>query len=318
MRKKLQKKSKKGQKIDGILLLNKPKGISSNKAIQIAKRIFNAQKVGHSGTLDPMATGLLLVLFGEATKFASYGLEADKSYRGILHLGKSTASGDSEGEFLQEAPVPFLGLETIKAKLATFLGENLQVPPVYSALKHQGKKLYQLALAGIEIEKPARKIFIHKLEFINYTEHNLEFIAKVSKGTYIRKLGEDFAKKLGTLGHLIELERISSGDLSLDMDKVIGLEDLEQKISTGACVQDFLYSPDFLLKNFIKIELNESDFLAIIQGKQIKLQQKLASSVKISDNVRLYFRDNFLGLAYINSDLKIIAKRLLNTEEFLL
>lgn len=310
------------KQVDGILLLNKPKGISSNKAIQIAKRLFQAKKVGHSGTLDPLATGLLVVLFGEATKFASYGLDANKSYRAILQLGQSTASGDSEGEFLQQAPVPFLDLSAIKTKLNSFLGENMQVPPVYSALKHQGKKLYELALAGTPVEKPARQIFIHNLQFTSYKDQKLEFIAQVSKGTYIRKLGEDFAKALGTLGYLLELERLSSGKLKLDFAKCLTLDELEQQKGNGACLEDFLYPPDFLLEDFAKIDLEEEDFRDLIYGKKIKLANKLAQNLpyklKIGDNVRLYFCNNFIGLGCINSEFELVAKRLLNTKEFLL
>ncbi|RXZ36702.1 tRNA pseudouridine(55) synthase TruB [Oxalobacteraceae bacterium CAVE-383] len=202
--------------IDGVLLLDKPVGFSSNDALIKAKRLLNAKKAGHTGTLDPFATGLLPLCFGEATKFSQDLLEADKSYETVVHLGISTSTGDTEGDVIGRSdavPATALPIETV---LAAFRGPIEQVPPMHSALKRDGKPLYEYARAGITLEREARRVIIHELTLLDYAAPYLRLRVKCSKGTYIRVLGEDIGKALGCGAHLNALRRIAVGALTLD------------------------------------------------------------------------------------------------------
>ena len=202
--------------LSGVFLLNKPLGLSSNSALQKVRRLFNAQKAGHTGALDPLATGLLPICLGEATKFSHYLLDSVKRYQTTVFLGHSTTTGDVEGEVLLEQAVPELSEEKILATLALFTGDIQQVPPMYSALKKQGRPLYELARQGIEIERDARPIHIFAIELIAFNQHSLTLDITCSKGTYIRVLGEDIAKALNTFGHLTYLHRIKTGQFDKD------------------------------------------------------------------------------------------------------
>ncbi len=211
--------------VHGVLLLDKHAGASSNDVLIKAKRLLNAQKAGHTGTLDPFATGLLPLCFGEATKFAQDLLEADKTYETVLHLGRTTTTGDTEGELLAESPVNVSLLE-IEAVLARFRGPIRQVPPMYSALKRDGKPLYEYARAGITLEREARDVTIHALEMLAYEAPYLRLRVTCSKGTYVRVLGEDIGAALGCGAHLNFLRRTQVGQLSLD--RAITLETLSE------------------------------------------------------------------------------------------
>jgi tRNA pseudouridine55 synthase len=192
--------------VDGILLLDKPLGISSNKALQMARLLFQANKGGHTGSLDPLATGMLPICFGEAAKFSSYLLDASKSYRAICHLGQTTSTGDAEGEITSESPVNVSEAD-IAAVLKALTGPIEQIPPMYSALKHQGQPLYRLARKGKEVERAARQIEIHKLNQISFDGIQLEIDVHCSKGTYIRTLAEDIGAALGCGAFVSLLER---------------------------------------------------------------------------------------------------------------
>lgn len=196
--------------IDGILLLDKPLGLSSNAALQRVKYIFQARKAGHSGSLDPLATGMLPICFGKSTKLAARFLDARKCYRFTLRLGARTSTGDTEGDIVQEAPVPTLSREHIQSVLRRFVGSQQQIPPMYSALKHQGQRLYALARQGIEVERHPRSIEIDTLEWEEGAAPDLTLRAVVSKGTYIRVLAEDIATALGSCGHVTFLRRLWS------------------------------------------------------------------------------------------------------------
>ena len=198
---------KHGADIHGIVLLDKPVGISSNRALQKVRGIFQARKAGHTGSLDPFATGMLPICLGEASKTAAFMLEAGKRYRATAKLGVATTTGDVEGELVQTCPIPEIGPETLAQTLQQFVGEIKQVPPMYSALKYEGKPLYEYARAGIVIERPARSVFIHQLEILNWQSPLLTFDVHCSKGTYIRTLAEDIAIALGSCAHLVELRR---------------------------------------------------------------------------------------------------------------
>jgi tRNA pseudouridine55 synthase len=189
------RRNKKGRPINGIIVIDKPTGRSSNHVLQQVKRLFNAQKAGHTGSLDPLATGLLPVCLGDATRISSYLLDADKSYRVECQLGVVTDSGDSDGNVIAESPVPEIEQVQIETIIEGFVGEQDQVPPMYSALKHQGQPLYKLARQGIEIERKARRVTIYDIKLVNLTSDTLCFDVTCSKGTYIRSLIEDIGQK---------------------------------------------------------------------------------------------------------------------------
>lgn len=193
--------------VNGLLLLDKPPGLSSNQCLQQARQALNARKGGHTGSLDPFATGMLPLCFGEATKFSQFLLDADKHYEAVAQLGEATTTGDPEGEISERAAVPALDIDAVNAALAQFVGPQMQKPPMYSAIKMQGKRLYQLARDGIEVERPRRAITIHEIECIELAESSLRLRVHCSKGTYIRVLMEDVARALGTVAHTTVLRR---------------------------------------------------------------------------------------------------------------
>lgn len=218
------------QKVSGVILIDKPMGMTSQQVVSKVKYLFkspahDSKKAGHTGTLDPMATGLLPVCLGEATKFSHYQLDADKTYQATIFLGAQTDTGDADGQVIQTAPVPAFDPETLNGVAAQFMGAQQQIPPMYSALKKEGKKLYEYARAGIEVERAPRDIVIKAFELVAINESCLQLTVTCSKGTYVRVLGEDIAKALGTLGHLTALRRLQVGDF--DIERAITLEALE-------------------------------------------------------------------------------------------
>lgn len=252
-----------GQDIHGILLLDKPAGISSNQALQRVRRLFSARKAGHSGSLDPFATGMLPVCLGEATKTAAFMLESSKTYQAVIRLGCATTTGDIEGEIRQEMPVPELSREAIERALAGFLGDQAQVPPMYSALKHQGQPLYKLARQGLSIERKPRHIKIHRIELKAWEPPTLAFEVHCSKGTYIRTLAEDIANVLGSCGHLIALRRISVEPF--DANAMVTLGALEAAVAGGGG-QEALLPLDAGLSGWARVELNSEDAGRFIHG----------------------------------------------------
>lgn len=209
--------SRRGQMLDGVLLLDKPEGLSSNHALQRAKRAMDARKAGHTGTLDPFATGLLVCCFGRATKISASMLNADKSYLATLRFGEETDSGDLTGNVTFQAPPSFEGVtrEALEAAVAGFRGEIDQIPPMYSALKRDGKPLYEYARQGIELERPARQVTIHQLEIESFTGQEAQILVRCSKGTYIRTLAQDIGRQLGCGAHLVALRRTQVGPFEL-------------------------------------------------------------------------------------------------------
>jgi tRNA pseudouridine55 synthase len=218
-------------RVDGVLLLDKPAGLSSNAALGIVKRLYRAAVAGHTGALDPLATGLLPICLGEATKVAGLFLDADKSYSALLKLGAATTTGDAEGEIRETAPVPSLAEAQVEAVLAGFVGPQQQIPPMYSALKQGGQTLYRLARAGVEVERAPRPIVIHALtlEALDPQAGTVRFAVRCSKGTYVRVLGEDLARALGTVGHLTALRRTSVAGLPATMHTLAELEGLDRQ-----------------------------------------------------------------------------------------
>ena len=267
--------------MNGVIIVDKQKGKTSFDEIRDIRKTYNIKKVGHAGTLDPMATGVLIILVGETTKLSDYLMNHDKEYIATLKLGKKTDTGDSEGTIIEEKEIPNLCKENVQNVLNTFIGKSKQIPPMYSAIKVNGKKLYELAREGKEIERQERKIEIYSLEIIKLIEENkkiaeIEFKVNCSKGTYIRTLCEDIAEKLGTCGYMKELRRTRVGRFTLnDKDKFITLEEImEDKES---------YS------------LDDEKLKKIINGVKI--------STNLKDGfVKLYHNQKFIGLGEVENN----------------
>ncbi|MFK7161707.1 tRNA pseudouridine(55) synthase TruB [Marinospirillum sp. MEB164] len=269
--KKLPQKKVLRREVNGILLLDKPLGKSSNQVLQRVRWMLKAQKGGHTGNLDPLASGVLPLCFGEATKFARFGLDADKTYITRIQLGEARSTGDAEGEVIARAPLPVLSRERLEALLASFVGKQQQVPPMYSALKHQGQKLYEIARAGQEVERPARAIELHQLTLLDFGDDWLEVQVRCSKGTYIRVLGEDLARALGSCGYLAALRRIESG--GIEAHQLVTLEALEADFADADedqhALEPYLQPVDFLLQHLPLCRLTSTDAEAVLHGQPV-------------------------------------------------
>ncbi len=290
--------------VDGVLLLDKPVGLSSNDALIRAKRVMNAKKAGHTGTLDPFATGLLPLCFGEATKFSQDLLEADKTYEATVHLGIRTDTGDTEGEAIETLPVD-VTIEQIEAALARFRGPILQVPPMYSALKRDGKALYEYAREGIVLEREARPVTIHALELIGYEAPMLKIRVTCSKGTYVRVLGEDIGAVLGTGAHLNALRRIQVGALTLD--GMITLEALQ----AHAEPRSLLAPVDALLSTFPAVELTAELAKRFLNGQRLALGKEAVAVPSEQGRVRVYHEGKLLGTANLQEWSILAPERLI-------
>mgnify|MGYP001822774527 CR=1 FL=1 len=300
---------RKGRRISGILLLDKPAGMSSNAALQKVKWLFKAAKAGHTGSLDPLATGLLPVCLGEATKASAFLLDADKRYVTTVRLGEKTATADAEGEVIETAPVPDISLEHLAEVLERLLGEIEQLPPMYSAVKHQGERLYKLAREGVEVERKLRTITIHDLACLDFDGSNLKLDIHCSKGTYVRTLAEDISEALGTVGHVAELRRTAVGPFD-DIDMVT-LEQLEALAPEGFDALDRLLLPiDSGLMHWPDVRLNADAAHYLQQGQPVFCPGSPASGmVRVYDN-----EERFLGAGEINDDGLVAPKRLMLAE----
>ena len=288
--------------LSGVFLLNKPLGLSSNSALQKVRRLFNAQKAGHTGALDPLATGLLPICLGEATKFSHYLLDSTKRYQTTVKLGQTTATGDVEGEILQQRDVLALTEANIEQVLEQFRGDIKQVPPMYSALKREGRPLYELARQGIEIEREARPVTIYELKLLSFTEDSLTLDVTCSKGTYIRVLGEDIAKVLGTYGHLTYLHRIKTGHFDL-----IPSYTIEYLESLSEAERDALLLPAYApVDHFPKVQVPEGRAEYFSRGMESNIEHEAAEQVLVFDG------EKCLGLAEITDKKRLVPKRVLN------
>jgi len=290
--------------VDGVLLLDKPVGLSSNDALIKAKRVMNAKKAGHTGTLDPFATGLLPLCFGEATKFSQDLLEADKTYDATVHLGIMTNTGDTEGEAIETLPVD-VTIGQIEAALARFRGPILQVPPMYSALKRDGKALYEYAREGITLEREARPVTIHGLELVGYEAPMLKIRVTCSKGTYVRVLGEDIGAALGCGAHLNALRRIQVG--ALTADTMISLEDLQ----AHAEPLSLLAPVDALLSSFPAVELTPELAKRFLNGQRLALGKESVMVPQELGRVRVYNDGKLLGTANLQEYSILAPERLI-------
>lgn len=280
--------------VDGVVLLDKPEGITSNAALQRVRLAFRARKAGHTGSLDPLASGLLPICLGQATKASGILLDADKTYRFRLALGCRTATGDRAGETVETAPVPAPDEAAVRATAAAFLGESTQVPPMYSALKHEGRRLYRLARAGLEVERAARPVRIDRLDFVAAGPGWIDLEVSCSKGTYVRSLAEDFAAALGTVGHVASLRRLSLGPFA--GARLWTLEEIEQA-DDGAGREAMLIAVDRALPSLPSVQLGLAEQASILQGRSVPVEGPGAS------RVRMYgVGGRFLGLGRMSAE----------------
>lgn len=296
--------------INGILLLDKPIGVTSNGALQMAKRLFKADKAGHSGSLDPIASGLLPICFGEATKFSRFLLESDKHYILQAKLGIRTDSGDSEGQIVAERNVPPLSLSDIEQILAQFRGNIQQIPSMYSAIKHKGQPLYKLARQGISVERLPRDVTIYTLLLLSYENGILNLEVKASKGTYMRSLVDDIGELLGCGAHVVMLRRIAAGPYTADtMIDFPTLEQLEAQQGLEALDQ-YLLPMDSSVATWPEAILSEAAAYYLRQGQPV-----IVPYAPPEGWVRLVLKDNrFLGVGEILDDGRVAPRRLLATE----
>jgi tRNA pseudouridine55 synthase len=270
------------RRLDGVLLLDKPLGLSSNRALQAARRLYNAEKAGHTGTLDPLATGLLPLCFGEATKFSGELLNADKRYVATVQLGVTTDTADAEGAVLERRPVE-VDRSDVMATLAAFVGEIEQVPPMYSALKRDGKPLYEYARAGIEVERVARRITIHELRLLeggdDFASGRFVFEVRCSKGTYVRTLAADMGDRLGCGAHLAALRRTGIG--ALDVDQAYPLRMFEAL--TAEARDALLLPPDSLLASLVEARLDVADAARLRQGQAVRWSGDEGTRLRVYD-----------------------------------
>ena len=299
------RRKKSGRPVSGILLLDKPKGISSNKALQQVKNFYKAQKAGHTGSLDPLATGVLPVCLGEATKVSGFLLDADKKYRVQIKLGEKTTTADAEGEVIATASVDSISASSISDILPEFIGVQQQLPPMYSALKHQGERLYKLAREGIEVEREPREITIFSLELLSVDLPYFELDVHCSKGTYIRTLAEDIGEKLGCGAHVTELRRTAVGVFDA---KPVTMEQLESAAEQGFSGLDPLLMPiDSALSDWEDVHLSADMSYYVRQGQAVMVPKAPANGM-----IRLYDEKNgFLGVGIVQSDGKVAPKRLM-------
>ncbi|MGE4244135.1 tRNA pseudouridine(55) synthase TruB [Ramlibacter sp.] len=289
--------------VHGVLLLDKPLGLSSNDALQKAKWLLRAEKAGHTGTLDPMATGVLPLCFGAATKFSQLHLDADKTYEAVARLGVKTSTGDAEGEAIATRDVPSsIDLDVLKSR---FTGAQRQVPPMYSALKKDGKALYEYARAGVEVDREARDIVVHSLELELTAPDTLRFTAKVSKGTYIRTLGEDIGEAIGCGAHLTSLRRIQTGPFGIA--QCVTLEALSAMAEEERLAK--LLAVDALLPGHARVMLNEDDAGRFLSGLRRRGNWGDMPAVAVFANDR-----QLLGTAHVKAG-ELIPGRLLAPTE---
>jgi len=282
---------RKGRDVNGILVIDKPLDVTSNGILQQVKRLFGAAKAGHTGALDPLATGVLPLCFGEATKFSQMMLDSDKSYIATAKLGVRTETGDSEGAVVEEKPVPAeLDSASLEPVLERFRGDIQQVPSMYSALKHKGRPLYEYAREGIEVERPARPVTIYELTLLDVRDDEMDIAVSCTKGTYIRSLVEDIGEALGCGAHVTALRRtMASGFTLADAYPVDKLEAMRERDES---LDGLLVAPDAALSMFPEQELSGQSLVSIINGQPVRIPGQ-----PLDGFVRLYGNERFIGLA---------------------
>jgi len=301
----------KGRDVSGILVIDKPQGLTSNGILQQVKRLYGAAKAGHTGALDPLATGVLPLCFGEATKFSQTMLDSDKAYIATARLGERTETGDSEGSVVETRPVPEgLNADILEPLLDRFRGDIQQVPSMYSALKHKGRPLYEYAREGIEIERPARPVTIYELQLLAIRDNEMDIAVKCTKGTYIRSLVEDIGEAIGCGAHVIALRRtLAAGFTLADAHDVPGMEAMRERDES---LDGLLVAPDAALSMFPEHRLSGPVLVSILNGQAVRIEEQLEQGY-----VRLYGNQDFVGLAEAFPDsegTQLVPKRLVKTD----
>ena len=290
---------RKGRAVDGILVLDKPQGESSNRILQQVRHLFGAAKAGHTGALDPLATGVLPICFGEATKFSQLMLESDKAYITTARLGQRTETADSEGAIVQERPVPAgLTESALEAVLEQFRGDIAQIPSMYSALKHKGKPLYEYARQGITVDRPARPVTIYRLELLALRSEEIDLAVTCSKGTYIRSLVDDIGEALGCGAHVTMLRRTLAAGFPIDQAHSLGaLRDRAEAATDEAELDQLLLPVDQPLQEYPALELEGERLRSIFHGQAVRM-----SGHFLSGPARLYGEGRFIGMGEVIAD----------------
>lgn len=297
------------QSVSGLLLLDKPEQLTSNDALQRAKKLVGAKKAGHTGSLDPLATGMLPICLGEATKFSQYLLEADKAYEVTMQLGVATTTGDAEGETIEQSPVQTVTSEELDGVLKQFTGEIQQIPSMYSAIKHQGKPLYEWAREGVEIERQPREVMIYSLTVLDLAQQHIRLKVRCGKGTYIRTLVEDIAKETGNCAHATELRRISVAGFDpqdmVTMDQLVQTRDREGKDA----LRQYLMSVETIVDNWPEAKISRAAAYYIRQGQPVIIPYAPPRGW-----VKLVRKEGgFLGVGEILDDGRVAPRRLVSS-----
>ena len=300
----MSRRKRKGRIVNGVLPLDKPVGVGSNEILQKVKHLYGAQKAGHTGSLDRLACGLLPICFGEATKLSAYLLESDKNYEARLRLGVKTTTADAEGEVIEERPIPALTDEDIEAAMVPLRGAIMQVPPMFSALKHQGQRLYKLAHRGETVERPPRPQHIYELTLVGRGDDYLDIFVRCSKGTYIRTLGEDLGEALGCGASILTLRRTAAGPfVEQDMVSVEAVEAAAEALNADS----LLLPPEAALSDLPALALTDD-----LQFFMRKGQAVIVPQAPTSGRLRLYGpNERFLGVGEILDDGRVAPRRLL-------
>ncbi len=300
----------KGRDIDGILVLDKPTGMSSNACLQQVKRLFEAEKAGHTGSLDPLATGVLPLCFGEATKLSQFLLDSDKRYRTTLKLGERTDTADAEGRVIEQRSAAHVTEDAIREAIPAFVGDIEQTPPMYSALKHQGQPLYKLARSGREVEREARPVTVYAMTLLGFDAEaaTADLEIHCSKGTYVRTLVEDLGESLGCGAHVQTLRRLQAG--AFGEAQCVTMAALTQLKADGglAALDRWLVAPDLAVQELPEARVSEDIARWLRQGQAVQLRAMPASGL-----VRLYDGDVFMGIGTLLEDGRVAPKRLFAT-----
>ncbi len=303
-----------GRAVNGVLVFDKPAGLTSNQALQQVKRLYGAAKAGHTGSLDPLATGILPVCFGDATKFTQFLLDADKSYRSTFRFGVTTDTSDAEGEVIAECSAAALMAAQVEAALAGFRGAISQVPSMFSALKHQGQPLYKLARQGIEIEREARAVTVHDFRLLAFRpgeRAEADVAIRCSKGTYVRVLAADLGAALGCGGHVLALRRTAAGPFGeADAVTLAQLEDRRRETGCGLALDAWLKPVDTAVADLVAINVPTATAWYFQRGQAVVVAQIYHCAAQ-GDIVRVFANDGpFLGVAEVLDDGRIAPRRL--------
>ncbi len=300
----MSRRKRKGRPVSGVLLLDKPTGISSNKVLQQVKNLYRAAKAGHTGSLDPLATGMLPICFGEATKISAFLLDANKRYRFSCQLGVTTRTGDTEGEVVTTADYSDVTSADIERLLPSFMGDIEQIPPMYSALKHNGQRLYKLAREGIEVERKPRTVTIYEIYLHSFDQGIMELEVSCSKGTYVRTLAEDLGEMLGCGAHIAQLRRLSVGPYQGEM---VTMQQLQEVSVSGVEALDQLLLPvESGVADWPDVRLGADAAFYMSQGQPI-----LVPHAPTEGWVRIYDQQKFLGVGEVQDDGRVAPRRMI-------